>query len=600
MSEKIRFDSLPLSEGIQEAVKEMGFEFASPIQSEAIPYVLEGRDVIGQAQTGTGKTAAFGIPMIEHIVPFEKFVQAIILCPTRELAVQVSEEMKKLAKYTKGVWVTTVYGGDSIDRQIKSLKAGANIVVGTPGRVIDLIERRALKLQQASMIVLDEADEMLDMGFRDDIESILQEMPNERQTVLFSATMSKPIMALTSRYLTDPKLVKVVKNEITNVNIEQLYFDVKGRAKMEVTTRLIDFYALKLMLIFCNQKKRVDEVVEELVSRGYAAEGLHGDLRQSQRTQVMNRFRNGNVCILVATDVAARGLDVDNVDAVINYDIPLDEEYYVHRIGRTGRAGKFGKAFTLVVGSERNRLREIMNYTKVKIDKGVIPSFTDVVGIKKGMFIERVAATINEGDLEVFSDSLENLQHAGFSTEQIVAALVKMNMGIQKNEFGDENLEGEFERQSRKFGREERGGGFRDRDSRGGERRGGGRFDRESRGGYGDRGGDRGGRFERGSDRGSGPRGPRVDREGKPYKTDENMVRMFVNIGFNEKISPSNIVGAFAGETGIPGNVLGQIQIENKHTYVDVPKEYANQVIDKMVGAQIKGKRVLVEIAKPV
>jgi ATP-dependent RNA helicase DeaD len=354
---------------------------------------------------------------------------------------------------------------------------------------------------------------------------------------------------------------------------------------MEVTTRLIDFYALKLMLIFCNQKKRVDEVVEELVSRGYAAEGLHGDLRQSQRTQVMNRFRNGNVTILVATDVAARGLDVDNVDAVINYDIPLDEEYYVHRIGRTGRAGKFGKAFTLVVGSERNRLREIMNYTKVKIDKGVIPSFTDVVGIKKGMFIERVAATINEGDLEVFSDSLENLQHAGFSTEQIVAALVKMNMGIQKNEFGDENLEGELERQSRKYGREERGGSFRDRDSRGGgERRGGGRFDRDSRGG---------------GDRDRGPRGPRMDREGKPYRTDENMVRMFVNIGFNEKISPSNIVGAFAGETGIPGNVLGQIQIENKHTYVDVPKEYANQVIDKMVGAQIKGKRVLVEIAKP-
>jgi len=596
MSEKIRFDSLPLSEGIQEAVKEMGFEFASPIQSEAIPYVLEGRDVIGQAQTGTGKTAAFGIPMIEHIVPFEKFVQAIILCPTRELAVQVSEEMKKLAKFTNGVWVTTVYGGDSIDRQIKSLKAGANIVVGTPGRVIDLIERRALKLHQASMIVLDEADEMLDMGFREDIESILQEMPDERQTVLFSATMSKPIMALTSRYLTEPKLVKVVKNEITNVNIEQLYFDVKGRAKMEVTTRLIDFYNLKLMLIFCNQKKRVDEVVEELVSRGYAAEGLHGDLRQSQRTQVMNRFRNGNVCILVATDVAARGLDVDNVDAVINYDIPLDEEYYVHRIGRTGRAGKSGKAFTLVVGSERNRLREIMNYTKVKIDKGVIPSFTDVVGIKKGMFIERVAATINEGDLEVFSDSLENLHHAGFTTEQIVAALVKMNMGIQKNEFGDENLEGEFERQSRKYGREERGGGYRERDSRGGERRGGGRFDRDSRGG------DRGGRFERGGDRDRdrGPRGPRMDREGKPYRSDENMVRMFVNIGFNEKISPSNIVGAFAGETGIPGNVLGQIQIENKHTYVDVPKEYAKVVLDKMAGAAIKGKRVLVELAKPV
>ncbi|MFM6947393.1 MAG: DEAD/DEAH box helicase [Aquirufa sp.] len=600
MSQQIRFDSLPLSEGIQEAVKEMGFEFASPIQSEAIPFVLEGRDVIGQAQTGTGKTAAFGIPMIEHIVPFEKYVQAIILCPTRELALQVTEEMKKLSKFTKGVWVTTVYGGDSIERQIKSLKAGANIVVGTPGRVIDLIERRALKLNQAAMIVLDEADEMLDMGFREDIESILEELPNERQTVLFSATMSKPIMALTSRFLQNPKLVKVVKNEITNVNIEQLYFDVKGRAKMEVTTRLIDFYGLKLMLIFCNQKKRVDEVVEELVLRGYSAEGLHGDLRQTQRTQVMNRFRSGAVNILVATDVASRGLDVDNVDAVINYDIPLDEEYYVHRIGRTGRAGKFGKAFTMVVGSERNRLREIMNYTKVKIDKGVIPSFSDVVGVKKGMFIERVASTIQAGDLELFDDVLQSLQHAGHTTEQVVSALVKMNMGVQKNEFADENLDGEFERQSRKYGREERGGGYRgDRDDRN-SRRGGGRFERESSGGrFGDR--DRGGRDrDRGGDRDRGPRGPRMDREGKPYRSDENMVRMFVNIGFNEKISPSNIVGAFAGESGIPGNVLGQIQIENKHTYVDVPKEYANVVLEKMSGAQIKGKRVMVEVAKPV
>ena len=595
MSNQIRFDSLPFSEGILAAVNEMGFEFASPIQSEAIPFILEGRDVIGQAQTGTGKTAAFGIPMIEHVAPFEKYVQAIVLCPTRELALQVTEELKKLSKFTKGVWVTTVYGGDSIERQIKSLKAGANIVVGTPGRVIDLIERRALKLGQASMIVLDEADEMLDMGFREDIESILQEIPEERQVVLFSATMSKPIMALTNRYLINPKLVKVVKNEITNVNIEQLYFDVKGRAKMEVTTRLIDFYNLKLVLIFCNQKKRVDEVVEELVMRGYAAEGLHGDLRQSQRTQVMNRFRNGNVGFLVATDVAARGLDVENVDAVINYDIPLDEEYYVHRIGRTGRAGKFGKAFTLVVGSERNRLREIMNYTKVKIEKGVIPTFTDVVGVKKGMFIERVAATIQEGDLDVFNDALTNLHHAGFTTEQIVAALVKISMGVQKNEFGDENLEGEFERQSRKYGRDDRGGdrgGYRG--DRGGDRdgrRGAGRFERDSR--Y-------GGRDDRGGDRDRGPRGPRNDREGKPYRSDENMVRMFVNIGFNEKISPSNIVGAFAGESGIPGNVLGQIQIENKHTYVDVPKEYANVVLEKMAGAQIKGKRVLVEIAKPV
>ncbi|PAC27972.1 DEAD/DEAH box helicase, partial [Flectobacillus sp. BAB-3569] len=587
MSQLLRFDELSLSQEVQQAVADMGFETASPIQSEAIPFILEGRDVIGQAQTGTGKTAAFGIPIVEKVTPFEKVVQGLVLCPTRELAVQVTEELKKIAKHKKGVWVTTVYGGDSIERQIKSLKAGANIVVGTPGRVIDLIERRALKLENVSKVVLDEADEMLDMGFREDIESILQETPEERQTIFFSATMSKPIMALTSRYQNDPKLVKVVKNEITNSNIEQLYYDVKGKAKMEVMTRLMDFYSVKLSLVFCNQKKRVDEVVEELQLRGYAAEGLHGDLRQAQRTNVMSKFRSGVVNVLVATDVAARGLDVDDVDAVFNYDVPLDEEYYVHRIGRTGRAGKSGKAFTMIVGAERNRLREIMNYTKVKIDKGVIPSFSDVVGVKKGMFIDRVRGSIEEGDLELFEDVLQALHHAGYSTEQVVSALVKMNMGISKNEFADENLSGEFDRRDR----------FNNRDRDNSGRRGEGRFER---GGRDDR---RGGRSERGDSRDRGgrseDRGPRSDKQGRPYRRDANMVRMFVNIGFNEKISPANIVGAFAGESGIPGNVLGQIDIFDKYSFVDVPKEFANTVLNRMEGASIKGKKVNVEIAKP-
>jgi ATP-dependent RNA helicase DeaD len=612
MSQLLRFDELSLSQEVQQAVTDMGFETASPIQSEAIPFILEGRDVIGQAQTGTGKTAAFGIPMIEKIIPFEKMVQGLILCPTRELAVQVTEEIKKLAKYKKGVSVTTVYGGDSIDRQIKSLRAGANIVVGTPGRVIDLIERRALKLENVKMAVLDEADEMLDMGFREDIESILEETNAERQTIFFSATMSKPILALTTRYQNNPKLVKVVKNEITNVNIEQLYYDVKGRAKMEVMTRLMDFYGLKLVLVFCNQKKRVDEVVEELQLRGYAAEGLHGDLRQQQRNNVLAKFRAGQVTVLVATDVAARGLDVENVDAVFNYDIPLDEEYYVHRIGRTGRAGKTGKAFTLVVGPERNRLREIMNYTKVKIDKGVIPTFADVVGVKKGMFIERVRTAVEQGDLELFNDVLDNLHHAGLSTEQVVSALVKMNMGIVKNEYGDENLGGDDRRGNDRdrFGRD----GGRD-SGRGDSRGGGGRFERGGRSDYGrsdDRGGDRGGdrrssggstggRFE--GRRDDAPRyedrGPRTDKAGKPYKKDPGMVRMFVNIGASEKISPANIVGAFAGETGMPGNVIGQIDIFDKYSFVDVPKEYAPAVIERMSGATIKGRRVNVEISKP-
>jgi ATP-dependent RNA helicase DeaD len=631
---RLRFDELPVSEDIKKAVLDMGFETASPIQSEAIPYLLEGRDVIGQAQTGTGKTAAFGIPMIEKVVAFEKHVQGLVLCPTRELAVQVTEEIKKLAKYKKGVWVTTVYGGDSIDRQIKSLKAGANIVVGTPGRVIDLIERRALKLERVQMAVLDEADEMLDMGFRDDIESILQETNEDRQTVFFSATMSKPIMALTSRYQNDPKLVKVVKNEITNANIEQLYFDVKGKAKMEVMTRLMDFYNVKLALIFCNQKKRVDEVVEELILRGYAAEGLHGDLRQTQRTNVMAKFRSGATTILVATDVAARGIDVNDIDAVFNYDIPLDEEYYVHRIGRTGRAGKTGKAYTFVVGAERNRLRDIMNFTKVKIDKGVIPSFSDVVGVKKGMFIERVQNAIQEDDLALFGDVYGSLTHAGFTNEQIVAALVKMNMGVAKNEFADENLEGESRGGdrygSRDSGRNDRFGsrdggrgngsngdrfGARDgRDSGSGRfgSRDGGRDGARSYGNNDSRGGSRDGArsFDRNDSRpprtGDRPvrsgedRGPRTDRAGKPYRQDDNMVRMFVNIGFDEKISPANIVGAFAGESGIPGNTLGQINIFDKYTFVDVPKEYATTVLNRMDGASIKGKKVNVEVAKPV
>ena len=617
--ERLRFDELGLSEDILKAVQEMGFETASPIQSQGIPLLLAGNDVIGQAQTGTGKTAAFGIPMIEATEPFSKSVEGIILCPTRELAMQVSDEMKKLSKFKKGVFITTVYGGDSIERQIKSLKSGANIVVGTPGRVIDMIERRALKLQNIKMAVLDEADEMLDMGFREDIESILQDTPDERQTVLFSATMSKQIMALTKNYQRDPKLVKVVKNEVTNENIEQLYYDVKGRAKMEVMTRLIDFFGLKLVLIFCNQKKRVDEVVEEMQLRGYAAEGLHGDLRQQQRSNVMAKFKAGTTTMLVATDVAARGIDVNDVDAVFNFDIPLDEEYYVHRIGRTGRAGKSGKAFTFVVGAERNRLRDIMNYTKVKIDKGVIPTFTDVVGVKKGMFIERVKTEIESGELELFADVLENLHHGGFSTEQVVSALVKMNMGVAKSEFGDENLEGNaggdrYDRGGDRGGRRDDRGSSRFGD-RGGDR-GGSRF--------GDRGGDRGGsRFgdrDRGGDRGSrfgdrersggvggygsgrGPSGadrPRFEREsGREFSrgSEAGMVKLAINTGRADRISPSNIVGAIAGECQVPGASIGHIDIQDRVSYVDVPKEMASKIKAGLEGSSIKGMKVKVEI----
>lgn len=624
---QILFSSLDISDEILQAVTDMGFISPSPIQAEAIPPILAGRDVIGQAQTGTGKTAAFGIPALELIDTGDRSVQALILCPTRELALQVADEIRKLAKHKRGVRIEAIYGGDSIERQIRSLKSGVHIVIGTPGRVMDHMERNTLKLDNVKMMILDEADEMLDMGFREDIESILADMPEERQTILFSATMSKPIMQITQKFQKDPVLVKVVKRELTATNIEQVYFEVKPKAKVEVMCRLIDMYDLKLLLVFCNTKRKVDEIVEDLQSRGYQAEGLHGDLRQAQRNNVMGKFRSGTTSILVATDVAARGIDVDDVDAVINFDIPLDEEYYVHRIGRTGRAGKSGRAFSMVGRDEKYRFREIQAYTKVRVEKGVIPSFEDIVGVRKARFIEQLQQTIQESqDLNLYEDLLTQLHHQGFTTEQIVAALVKRSMGLEKNEFADQNLGLEDDRR-----RDDRGRGndrFGDRDNRGGrfeDRRGGSRFgDRDRNDGdaasrpdrgnsrFGDRprSGDRPAYGDRGRDDrpsyGSREERPRFgdrDRGGRdeqraPREREANMTRLMVSIGRKDFVRPGDIVGAIAGEANIPGSSIGSIDIFDKFTYVDVPKDMANRVVDVMEGNTIKGRRVNVEVAR--
>ncbi len=615
------FSSLAISDEILQAVTDMGFVSPSPIQAEAIPPILAGRDVIGQAQTGTGKTAAFGIPALELIDTQDRSVQALILCPTRELALQVADEIRKLAKHKRGVRIEAIYGGDSIERQIRSLKSGVHIVIGTPGRVMDHMERNTLKLDNVKMMILDEADEMLDMGFREDIESILEDMPEERQTILFSATMSKPILQITQKFQKDPVLVKVVKRELTATNIEQVYFEVKPKAKVEVMCRLIDMYDLKLLLVFCNTKRKVDEIVEDLQVRGYQAEGLHGDLRQAQRNNVMGKFRSGTTSILVATDVAARGIDVDDVDAVINFDIPLDEEYYVHRIGRTGRAGKSGRAFSMVGRDEKYRFREIQTYTKVRVEKGVIPSFEDIVGVRKARFIEQVQQTIQESkDLNLYEDLLTQLHHQGFTTEQIVAALVKRSMGLEKNEFADQNLGLEDDR--RREGPDRRGNDrFGDRDNRGGrfeDRRGGSRFGDRDRSDAPDRGNSRFGDRPRSGDRPAyGDRGrddrpsygnreerPRFgDRGGRdeqraPREREANMTRLMVSIGRKDFVRPGDIVGAIAGEANIPGSSIGSIDIFDKFTYVDVPKDIANRVVDVMEGNTIKGRRVNVEVAR--
>lgn len=423
--EHLRFEDMNISNEICRAVLDMGFEEATPIQSQAIPVILEGKDIIGQSQTGTGKTAAFGIPLLERINPEDRRLQALILCPTRELAIQVSEEFRKLLKYKDNIRVLPIYGGQPIDRQIAALRKGTQVVIGTPGRVIDHMRRRTIKAETVQMMVLDEADEMLDMGFREDIETILVKIPEEHQTLLFSATLSPEILDITKRFQRNPEFIKIVRKELTVPNIEQYYFDVKEKTKLDALCRIIDVYDPKLAMVFCNTKKRVDDLVEMLQGRGYFAEGLHGDLKQAQRDKVMQKFRNGTIEILVATDVAARGIDVDDIDVVFNYDVPQDEEYYVHRIGRTGRAGKAGKAFTFCVGKEIYKLRDIMRYTKTKIQQQKLPTLSDVEEMKTNIYLEKIKGIIEEGHLTKYIHLVDRLMEEDYTSIDIAAALLK-------------------------------------------------------------------------------------------------------------------------------------------------------------------------------
>ena len=527
--ETVRFDELDLYPQVLRAIKEMGFEEATPIQSQAIPVVMSGVDVIGQAQTGTGKTASFGIPVLHKVDPNNKKTQVIILSPTRELAIQVSEEIRKLSKYMHGVKILPVYGGQDINRQIKALKGGAQIIIGTPGRVMDHLRRKTIRCEAVNTIVLDEADEMLNMGFREDIETILEYIPEEgRQTVLFSATMPKPILDITKKYQHDAVTIKVVKKELTVPSIEQYYYDVKRKDKTEVLTRLLDYYNPKLSLVFCNTKKMVDELSEELKSRGYMAEGLHGDMKQAQRDRVMKAFRSGRVEILIATDVAARGIDVDDVEAVFNYDIPQDDEYYVHRIGRTGRAGRIGRAFTFVKGKEVYKLKDIMRYCKTKILAMPIPSSDDVAQIKAEKVMQGIGEIIENEDLKEMIEIIEKqVNDSDYTAMDIAAAFLKQALG-------QVNLENDREN------------GEIDWDNTGAE---------------------------------------------------EGMVRLFINIGKKDRVKPGDILGAIAGESGMPGKLVGAIDMYDKYTFVEVPREYGKEVLEAMKNVKIKGRSVNMEPA---
>ena len=437
---RMTFRDAEIDEDILKAVLSMGFENMSPIQEKAIPVMLEGRDIIGQAQTGTGKTAAFGIPMIQRVDPEMKKLQGIVLCPTRELAIQAAEEIRKLAKYKHGIKVLPVYGGQDINRQIRALSSGVQIIVGTPGRVIDHMRRHTIKTGEIRMIILDEADEMLNMGFREDIETILKDMPKEHQMALFSATMPEAILQITHEYQSeDAEYIRVTPKEITVSAIKQAYYRIARQDKKEAICRLLDYYQPIRSLIFCNTKKMVDEMAEFLKERGYQAEGLHGDLSQYQRDTVMNSFRNGRCNILIATDVAARGIDVRGVDAVFNYDVPEDIEYYVHRIGRTGRAGKAGRSFTLVSGREIYKIRDIEKICHTMIQERKLPAPKDILSARAKKVFAAATEIYTEKDLERLQGMIER-EATKKETDPltIAAALLYMNVGEEPEELQEE------------------------------------------------------------------------------------------------------------------------------------------------------------------
>jgi len=520
MNSRIQFSELDLSREIGKAIEDMGFEEPTPIQALAIPLIQTGRDVTAQAQTGTGKTAAFGIPLIEKIDASLRAPQAIVLCPTRELCIQIAEEFSQLLAHFPRIAVLPVYGGQPIERQLRALYSGVHIVIGTPGRVMDHLERKTLKLDNVKIVVLDEADQMLDMGFRDDIELILRKVPQERQTLLFSATLPQPIIDISKRFQNKPEFVKVQYAELTVPKIEQSYIEVKDRDKLDVLCRLIDLVDPQLAIIFCNTKRRAEELAGKVKARGYRAEELHGDMKQSQRDRVMGGFRKGSIDILIATDVAARGIDVDDVDMVINFDVPQDVEYYVHRIGRTGRAGKAGRAVTFVTSRDYSKLHEIQKYAKIQIPRMPVPSESDVAETRTRATLDKVRETVLAGNMENYIDIIEKETDAELSTIEIAAALLKMQMEHGTEERAETREEIDF-----------------------------------------------------------GDTGAEV-----------GMVRFFLGVGRVHKVQPKDIVGAIAGETGIPGKAIGAIRILDSYSFVEIPKEHAAEVYSIMKERTIRNQ----------
>lgn len=549
------FEDLGLSPELLKAVENLGFEEPSPIQVLAIPSMLTGRDVVGQAQTGTGKTAAFGLPILEKITP-GKNVQALVLCPTRELAIQVAEELGKLAAQKREIAILPIYGGQPIDRQFRALAKGVHVVVGTPGRIMDHLRRGTLRLNETHIVVLDEADEMLDMGFREDIEAILEQTPTSCQRVLFSATVPPPIRELSKRFLRDPEMLTITHKMLTVPAIEQVYYEVRPHQKMDALCRVLDTQGFRKALVFCSTKRGVDEVTMHLQQRGYQSDGLHGNLAQSQRDRVMQRFRTEGVDILVATDVAARGIDVDDVDAVINYDIPHDVEKYVHRIGRTGRAGRLGSAFTFVTVREHYKLRDIIRYTKARITQGRLPTLRDVDNIRTSRLLEEVRRIVETGALERWLVLVENFLSEQFpdgeiTSRDISAALLKL---LMQRDFGNQDKAREHDTLAEESRRSTAPSGHVPES-------------RASR--------------------------SNVEPHSGGQRKNAPMTKLQINVGHMHKVTPRELVGAITGESGISSRNIGAIGIQTRFSVVEVAADLAEDVLTVLnSGVFINGIKV--------
>lgn len=538
-SSEIGFDQLDLAEPIQKAVKEAGYEVPSPIQAESIPHLLNGHDLLGQAQTGTGKTAAFALPLLSRIDISNKTPQLLVLAPTRELAIQVAEAFQTYARYLKGFHVLPIYGGSSYDGQLRQLKRGVQVVVGTPGRVMDHMRRGTLKLNNLSALVLDEADEMLRMGFIDDVEWILDQTPDERQIALFSATMPSQIKKVTERYLKNPKHVKIEVKTSTADTIRQRYWQVSGLHKMDALTRILEVEPFDGMIIFVRTKTATVELAEKLEARGYSAAALNGDISQAVRERTVTRLKNKKIDILIATDVAARGLDVERISHVVNYDIPYDTEAYVHRIGRTGRAGRTGDAILFVSPREKRMLFSIEKATKQKIEKMTLPSTEDVNDHRVAKFKQKITDTLAGADLEFFQKLLEQYQtEHDIPAIEVAAALAKLVQGDEPLLLKPQPVRRERQERPERGSRTERG----ERSRRPGERK------------------------------------------AKSLKDnpDIDMERFRIDVGYDHGVKPGNIVGAIANEANIEAAYIGHIQIFDSFSTVDLPSGMPKETMDSL------------------